>query len=107
MDLESICDELFEDPQCIPDDIRDRIMMVCHGHGSTEVRFIGSLAQAEGGMKSYIELLVEMEEGRTLLDLVAIKQDLEDMLGRKVNVLTTNSISPHIRQDLLSVTYEL
>ena len=58
MDLESICDELFEDPQCIPDDIRDRIMMVCHGHGSTEVRFIGSLAQAEGGMKSYIELLV-------------------------------------------------
>ena len=42
-----------------------------------------------------------METKRSLLDIVAIKQDLEDMLGCKVDVVTESALSPYIRKDVL------
>ena len=50
---------------------------------------------------SDLDLLVEMEPGRTLLDLVAIKQDLEELLGCKVDVVTEAAISPYLRDKVL------
>ncbi len=51
---------------------------------------------------SDIDLLVTLEDGRTLLDLVAIKQDLEDLLGSSVDVVTENALSPRIRPRILA-----
>jgi hypothetical protein len=45
---------------------------------------------------------VSMEPGRSLLDLVAIKQDLEDLLHYPVDVVTENSLSPYIRDGVLA-----
>jgi uncharacterized protein len=42
-----------------------------------------------------------MEPGRSLLDLLAIKQDLEDLLGREVHIVTDPSLSPYIRDGVL------
>ena len=51
---------------------------------------------------SDLDLLVEMEPGRSLLDLVAIKQDLEELLGCKVDVVTEAAVSPYLRERVLN-----
>ena len=50
---------------------------------------------------SDLDLLVKLEAGRSLLDLIAIKQDLEDLLGCQVDVVTEAAISPYIREKVL------
>jgi Nucleotidyltransferase domain len=57
--------------------------------------------------KAVTWICVEMETGRTLLDLVAIKQDLEEFLGCKVDVVTEAAISPYLRESVLSEAIRL
>jgi uncharacterized protein len=45
-----------------------------------------------------VDLLVEMQPGRNLLDLVGLEQDLEDLLGTDVDVLSDGGVSPHLRE---------
>lgn len=47
-------------------------------------------------------ILVAMERGRTLFDLVAMEEDLSEALGKKVNVLTEASLSPYLRDSVLA-----
>jgi predicted nucleotidyltransferase len=47
-------------------------------------------------------LLVEIEPGRTLLDLIALEQDLEELLGRPVDVLTDDGLSPYPQRRILA-----
>ena len=54
-----------------------------------------------GAPESDLDLLVEMEPGRSLLDIVAIKQDIEDLAGRAVYVVKEAAISPYIRESVL------
>jgi predicted nucleotidyltransferase len=66
--------------------------------GIGNVRVFGSVARGESGPASDIDFLVDLEPGRDLLDLIAAKQDLEDLLGRKVDIVTERSLSPYIRE---------
>ena len=61
----------------------------------------GSFARGDNRDGSDLDLLVELETGRSLLDLIAIKQDLEDLLGVRVDVVTERSISPYFRDTVL------
>ncbi len=76
---------------------RDEILRCAARHGARNVRVFGSLARGETGKVSDVDLLVAMEPGRSLLDLVAIWQDLEDLLGIHVDVLSDGGVSPHLR----------
>jgi len=58
------------------------------------VRVFGSLARGEGTENSDLDLLVTLEERRSLLDLVGLKQDIEDLLHRQVDVVTEPALSP-------------
>ncbi len=58
------------------------------------MRVFGSRAKGQGGPASDLNLLVDLEPERTLLDLIAIKQDLEDRLSCRVDVLTEAALSP-------------
>jgi predicted nucleotidyltransferase len=49
---------------------------------------------------SDLDLLVELERGRSLLDLIALERELELLLGIGVDVLTPGSISPYLRDDI-------
>lgn len=80
---------------------RQEILRIADEHGATEVRIFGSVARGESGMSSDVDVLVKLRPGRDLLDIVAIKQDLEDLLDRKVDVVTEASISPYIRDRIL------
>jgi predicted nucleotidyltransferase len=81
---------------------RDEILRIAHTHGARNVRLFGSIARGEGKPESDIDVLVEMEPGRSLLDMIAIKQDLEDLLGRKVDIVTEAAVSPYIRNAVVN-----
>ena len=70
-------------------------------HGAIHVRVFGSCARGEQKAESDLDLLIDLEPGRSILDLVAIEQDLEDLLGKRVDVVTERSLSPHIRDAVL------
>ena len=70
-------------------------------HGARNVRVFGSMARGTATERSDLDLLVDMEPGRDLLDLVALKLEIEEAVGRRVNVLTENSLSPYLREKVL------
>ena len=76
---------------------RDEILRIAARHGARNVRVFGSVARGEDRADSDVDLLVEMEDQRSLLDLVGLEQDLQELLQRKVDVLTDESIHPAIR----------
>ncbi len=86
---------------------RKEILTVAKRHGARKVRVFGSLARGESGKDSDVDFLVELEPGRSLLDVIAIKQDLEELLQRKVDVVTEGAVSPYIRSDILSQAISL
>ena len=82
-------------------DKRDEILRIAASHGAQDVRVFGSLARGEAGPDSDIDILVKLDPGRSLLDIVAIKQGLGDLLGCEVDVVTEAAISPYIREEVL------
>jgi predicted nucleotidyltransferase len=80
---------------------RLQVLEIARGHGARNVRLFGSVARGETTATSDLDLLIEMEPGRSLLDIVAIKQDLEDLLGCKVDVVTEAAISPYLIDKVL------
>jgi len=62
----------------------------------------GSVVRGDARSNSDVDLLVEIEPGRTLLDLIALEQDLEELLGRRVDVLTDDGLSPYLQQQILA-----
>ncbi|MGH9939768.1 MAG: nucleotidyltransferase family protein [Blastocatellia bacterium] len=82
-------------------DFREVILRIARDHGAEQVSLFGSTVRGEARPDSDIDLLVRLEPERSLLDLVAIKQDLEDLLGCEVDVVTEASLSPYIRDSVL------
>jgi hypothetical protein len=80
---------------------RKQILRVAASHGAQRVRLFGSHARGQATAGSDVDILVDLEPGRTLLDLIAFKQDLEDLLGCTVDVVTEAAISPYIREQVL------
>ncbi|HYO50445.1 MAG TPA: nucleotidyltransferase family protein [Chloroflexia bacterium] len=81
---------------------RHEILSIAASHGARNVRVFGSFARGEAVMGiSDLDLLVQLEPGYSLLDIIAIKQDLEDLLGCEVDVVTEAAISPYIREQVL------
>jgi predicted nucleotidyltransferase len=79
---------------------RDRIARVAARFGAGSVRVFGSRARGDASPGSDLDLIVEMERGRSLLDLIALERELEAMLGIEVDVLTPGSISPYLRETI-------
>jgi uncharacterized protein len=82
--------------------LRDDILRVARAHGASNVCVFGSRARGEAGDDSDLDLLVDLAEGRSLLDLIGIEQDLEDIVGRPVDVLTRRELSDYLRERVLS-----
>jgi predicted nucleotidyltransferase len=80
---------------------RNDIIKVAANHGARNLRVFGSVARGETTPTSDLKLLINLDPGRTLLDLIAVKQDLEDLLGCAVDVVTEDAVSPHIRDQVL------
>jgi hypothetical protein len=88
-------------------DRRSEILRIAANHGAQTVRVFGSRSRGQARRDSDLDLLVTLEDGRSLLDIVAIKQDLEDLLGYRVDVVTEASISPYMRDSILEQAIRL
>ncbi|MDN7024108.1 nucleotidyltransferase family protein [Methanoculleus sp. FWC-SCC1] len=81
---------------------RSRILAIAERHGATNLRVFGSVARGEADFGSDLDLLVEMEPGRSLLDHIALIQDLEEDLGCRVDVVTEKALKERYRVRILS-----
>lgn len=81
---------------------RETIRRIAAQHGGESPMLFGSRARGDASDDSDLDLIVTLAKDRSLLDLIAIKQDLEDALGIPVDVLTPNSISPFMRDQILA-----
>ena len=80
---------------------REEILRVSARHGARNVRIFGSFARGEANEASDIDFLVEMEPGRSLLDLGGLQVELESLLGRRVDVVTVRGLKARIRSTVL------
>jgi hypothetical protein len=82
-------------------DRREDILRIAAQHGAHNVRVFGSVARGEARPDSDVDLLVEMEAGRSLLDLGGLLIDLQALLGREVDVVTDKGLRDRIRTRVL------
>ncbi len=75
---------------------RDEILSIAARHGAADVRLFGSTARGADGPDSDVDLLVDFDRGRSLLDQVGLEQALGDLLGCRVEVVAVGGISPHL-----------
>ncbi|HWW88751.1 MAG TPA: nucleotidyltransferase family protein [Vicinamibacterales bacterium] len=81
---------------------RRQILELAARRGARNVRVFGSTVRGDDRPDSDIDLLVDVEPGRTLLDVIGLEQDLEELLGRSVEVLTEAGLSPYLQGRILS-----
>jgi predicted nucleotidyltransferase len=80
---------------------REEILKVCAEYGARNVRVFGSVARGEADEQNDMDFLVDLEPGRTLLDLGGLQYDLEQLLGYRVDVVPERGLKPRIRERVL------
>ena len=80
---------------------REDVLLIAARHGARNVRVFGSVARGDADEKSDIDLLVDFEPGRSLLDHAGLWMDLQELLGCKVDVVSERGIKPRIRERVL------
>lgn len=80
---------------------RQEILTIAARYGARNVRIFGSVARGEADEASDIDLIVEFEPGRSLLDHAGLWLELQELLGCKVDVVSDRGIKPRIRERVL------
>ncbi len=82
-------------------DKREEILRLAARHGALNLRVFGSVARGEARPDSDVDFLVELAPGRTLFDLGGLLMDLQDLLGRSVDIVTEKGLHWYIRDRVL------
>jgi len=80
---------------------REEMLRIAAEHGARNVRIFGSLARGEADTQSDVDILVDMELGRSILDHAALLLDLQQLLGCEVDVVTVRGLRERIRDQVL------
>ena len=80
---------------------REEILRLASKYGARDVRIFGSAARGEAGPESDVDILVDLEPGRSLFDLGGLLMDLRDLLGCNVDVVTEKGLRERIRNRVL------
>jgi len=86
---------------------RDEILKVAARYGASDVRLFGSVVHGQAGPDSDVDILVRFSEECSLLDHIALMQELEATLGVKVDVVNEKVLHPFIRDRVLSEVVEV
>lgn len=78
--------------------IKQRIVPLLKEAGVLRSSLFGSVVRGEQTEESDIDILIEFPKGKSLLDLIDLEMKLEQVLGRKVDLLTYNSVSPYLKE---------
>ncbi|MFH1412504.1 MAG: nucleotidyltransferase family protein [bacterium] len=82
-------------------DIKKKILPILKRREVTKAAIFGSFARGENKKNSDIDLLIKFKKEKSLLDLVKLKFELEDKVGKKIDLLTYNSIHPLLKNIIL------
>ena len=88
-------------PQALLKEKREEILRIAARHGARNVRVFGSVARGEADAQSDIDLLVEFEPDRSLLDHATLWLELQELLGCKVDVVSEGGVKARIRDRVL------
>ncbi len=80
---------------------REQVLETAAHYGAYNVRVFGSVARGEADEASDIDLLVNLEAGRSLMDLGGLLYDLQILLGTNVDVVTEKGLRTRIREQVL------
>jgi predicted nucleotidyltransferase len=80
---------------------RQDVLRIAGSYGARRVRVFGSVARGEADAQSDVDFLVELDPGRSLLDLGGLQFELEALLGRPVDVVTERGLKARIRERVL------
>ena len=80
----------------------EEIAAVASQRGARNVRVFGSVARGDAGPSSDVDLLVDLDPGRSLFDLGGLLMDLSDLLDTEVDVVTEASLKPRVRRRVLA-----
>lgn len=80
---------------------REEILEIAKNHGAHNLRLFGSVARGEATANSDVDILVEFEPHRSLLDHSRFVQDLEKLLNRKVDVVEPVALHWYIKDKIL------
>ena len=82
-------------------EIREIVLPVLRRHGITRAGIFGSVARGDATTESDVDILIELDVQASLLDVVGIKLELEDVLGRRVDLVQYAAIKPALRDRIL------
>ncbi|MBI4468214.1 MAG: nucleotidyltransferase family protein [Acidobacteria bacterium] len=80
---------------------REEVLEIAARYGAQNVRIFGSVARGEADAESDLDVLVDLEPGRSLFDLGGLLMDLRDLLGCEVDVVTEKGLRARIRDRVL------
>jgi uncharacterized protein len=80
---------------------REEILQLAARYGASDVRIFGSLVRGQARPDSDVDVLVNLEPGRSLFDLGGLLMDLQELLGRPVDVVTEQGLRERIRERVL------
>ena len=80
---------------------RTELLALAERHGITDVRVFGSMSRGDSDEASDVDLLVKLRPGMTGLALAGLLGDAQDLLQRKVDVLTEGALHPALREQIL------
>lgn len=75
---------------------RDQVLALARSHRVSNVRVFGSVARGDDDAASDIDLLVDLEPGADLLDLAGLEVELQDLLGRRIDLVPARMLRPHV-----------
>jgi hypothetical protein len=81
---------------------RSLILRLAKKYGAIKIRVFGSVARGEANNKSDVDLLVKFKSTASLLDQIALTQDLEALLEKKVDVVSEKAIHWYLRKQILN-----
>ena len=82
--------------------VQEKIIDILQENGVKRSSSFGSIVRGEMTDESDVDLLVEFEGRRSLLDLAHLKNELEDAVERRVDLLTYKSLHPLLKERILS-----
>jgi len=80
---------------------REQILSLAAKYGASDVRIFGSFARGSADENSDVDFLVSLEPGRSLFDLGGLLYELQQLIGRRVDVVTDAGLRPRIRDRVL------
>ena len=86
---------------------RDEIIDAARARGASHVRVFGSVARGDATEASDVDFLVDLEPGRSLMDLGGLLMDLQELLERDVDVVTERGLRPRVAERVLADAIDL